>query len=56
MDSAEGHSLHERERKGKTREKRRLMFEDMWEGSQSDLSTTKDVGNPDDSTIDLVGE
>lgn len=56
MDGAEGHSLHEGEREGHPRTKRRLLLGDMEENLQSAACTTNEVGSPDDSIIDLVGD
>lgn len=55
-DGGQGWPLHEREREGQPRTEHRLLFDDMGETTQSATGTTKDIGNPDDSMIDMVGE
>lgn len=55
-DSAEGHILQEIERKGDPRTEQKLIFYYTAERLQADTGTTNDVGNPDESIIDLVGD
>lgn len=54
-DSAESHSLQDFEREVQTHTERRLLFDDTVERPQYFTGTTNDVGNPDNSLINMVG-